>query len=150
MNYVFRYTLFTKALLLFRISMLKPFIHGRINTSQILLGATIPVTLAKTQVKSIFIHLICKNFLPLNLSIACPQEKSSHKKNYAYLTDSEYFTCLLKKRSSLQHTSQNGHLYAGKTSCFFVVDISRKLSPINDYFQIPTFLIDEHCSRQIL
>ena len=121
MNYVFRYTLFTKALLLFRISMLKPFIHGRINTSQILLGATIPVTLAKTQVNSIFIHFICKNFLPLKLSTACPQEQSSHKKNYAYLTDSEYSTCLLKKRSSLKHTSQNGHLYAGETSCFFLL-----------------------------
>ena len=27
---------------------------------------------------------------------------------------------------------------------------SNELTYINDYFQIPTFLIDKHCSRQIL
>ena len=35
-----------------------------------------------------------KSVLPIKLSTAYPQEKSSQKKNYAYLTDSEYFTCL--------------------------------------------------------
>ena len=37
-----------------------------------------------------------KSHLPLKLFTACPQQKSSHKKNHAYLTDSEYFTCKLK------------------------------------------------------
>ena len=44
-----------------------------------------------------------KSYLPLKLSAAYPQEKSSHKKNHAYLTDSEYFTWLLKKYSYLQN-----------------------------------------------
>ena len=33
-----------------------------------------------------------KSFPPLRLSTACPQEKSSHKEDFAYLNDSEYFT----------------------------------------------------------
>ena len=37
-----------------------------------------------------------KSHLPLKLFTVCPQEKSSHKKKHAYLTDSEYCTCLLK------------------------------------------------------
>ena len=50
-NYVFltgfSYTLFTKTLLLFHISLLKRFIYRRVNTSKILHSATIPVTLTK-------------------------------------------------------------------------------------------------------
>ena len=48
-NYVFltrfSYTLFTKTLLLLRISLLKRFIYRRVYTSKILHSATIPVTL---------------------------------------------------------------------------------------------------------
>ena len=43
----FSYTLFTKTLLLFCISLLRSFIYRRDNTSQILLGATTPVALNK-------------------------------------------------------------------------------------------------------
>ena len=71
-----------------------------------LLGATIPATLTKNQVKAISIHFFRKSFPSLNLSNACPEEKSSHKKNHAYLTDSECFTCLLKKRSCLQYVTE--------------------------------------------
>ena len=137
----FSYTLFTKVPMLFRISLLKRFIYVRVNTSQILLVAAIPVTLTNNQVKAISIHFIKKNLLPLRSSTICPQEKSNHKKNHAYLTDSEYFTCLLKKRSHLQHLLKRGHLQACKTS---------DLSSTNHYFQIPTFLINENCSRYIL
>ena len=42
-----------------------------------------------------------KSVLPIKLSTAYPQEKSSQTTNHAYLTDSEYFTCLLKKHSCL-------------------------------------------------
>ena len=102
----FSYTLFTKTLLLFCISLLS-FIYRRGNTSQILLGATTPVTLNKNQIKTI--HFLSGKSVPLlKLSTVCPQEKSSHKKIHAYLTDSEYFTCLLKKRSRLQYMSQSG------------------------------------------
>ena len=103
MNYVFltrfSYTLFTKTLLLFHISLLKRFIYRRVNTSKILRGATIPIMLTKNQVKTISVHFI-KEKLPSSqvISTASPQEKSSHKKNHA---DQEYFTCLLKKCSYL-------------------------------------------------
>ena len=43
----FSYTLFTKTLLLFHISLLKRFIYRRVNTSKILHSATIPVTLTE-------------------------------------------------------------------------------------------------------
>ena len=48
-----------------------------------------------------------KSFHPLKLSTSCPQEKSNHKKNHAYLTDSEYSTCFLKKRSCLKHLASS-------------------------------------------
>ena len=100
----FSYTLFTKTRLLFCISLLRSFIYGRGNTSQILLGATTPVTLNKNQIKTIH-SSSGKSVPPLK-----PVHKKiySHKKNHAYLADSEYFTCLLKKRSRLQHMLQSG------------------------------------------
>ena len=72
MNYVFltrfSYTLFTKTLLLFRISLLKRFIYRRVNTSKILRGATIPITLTKNQVKTISVNFIKKK-LPSSKAI---------------------------------------------------------------------------------
>ena len=89
------------------ISLLRSFIYRGSNTSQILLGATTRVTLNKNQI--IAISFSSRKSVPLlKLSIACPQEKSSHKKNHAYLTGSEYFTSLLKKCCRLQHMSQGG------------------------------------------
>ena len=81
LNYVFltrfSYTLFTKTLLLFRISLLKRFIYWRVNIFKILHGATIPVTLTKNYVKTIFLHFIKKfTFLSFYLLPA-------HKKNLA-------------------------------------------------------------------
>ena len=45
----------------------------------------------------------------------------THKKNYAYLTDSKYSTWLLKKysRSETYFVTQSGHLQASETSDFF-------------------------------
>ena len=130
MNYAFltrfSYNLFTKTLLLFCISLLKRFISRRVNTSKILRGATIPVMLAKTQVKTISVHFIKKKLPSSKLYTACSQEKSCHKKNHA---DSEYFTCLLKKCSYLQHVSQSGHLQACKMSGFFFMVIFLVSSP---------------------
>ena len=123
MNYVFlkgfSYTLFTRTLLLFRISF---------NILQILLGAAIPVTLTKNQVKAIYLNLSGKSFLPLKLPMrkickksltykkACLQEKSSQKKNrpknLAYIPDQfRYFKSLLKKRSRLQNMSLCGWIF---------------------------------------
>ena len=69
MNYVFlkrfSYTLFTKTLLLFHISLLKRFIYRRVNTSKIPHRATIPVTtLTRNSVKTISVHSFIKSKLP--------------------------------------------------------------------------------------
>ena len=62
MNYAFlkefSYNLFTRTLLLFHISL---------NILLILLGAAIPVTLTKNQVKAIYLNSSGKGFLPLKL-----------------------------------------------------------------------------------
>ena len=130
MNYVFlkrfSYNLFTKMLLLFRIFLIKTFHLQKSYASKILRGATIPVMLAKTQVKTISVHFIKKKLPSSKLYTACSQEKSCHKKNHA---DSEYFTCLLKKCSYLQHVSQSGHLQACKMSGFFFMVIFLVSSP---------------------
>ena len=47
-------------LLMFRISLLKRSIYRRVNTSKILHGATIPVTLTQNQVKTISVDFIKK------------------------------------------------------------------------------------------
>ena len=54
------YNLFTKTLLLFRISLLKRFTYRRVSTPKILRGAMIPIMLAKKQVKTISDHFINK------------------------------------------------------------------------------------------
>ena len=64
----FSYNLFTKTFLLLRISLLKRFIYRRVNTSKILRGATIPITLTKNQVKTISVNFIKKK-LPSSKAI---------------------------------------------------------------------------------
>ena len=142
MNYVFltrfNYTLFPKTLLLFRISSLKRLIYRRVNTSKILHGAAIPITLTKNQVKTISVHFFIKKVTFLKLSAVCSNEKSSHKKNHAYLTDSEYFACLLKKCSYLLDMSHIGHLQPCKnTGCFFMIIflVSSPISTTTSRFQ---------------
>ena len=49
----FSCTLFTKTLLLFRISLLKSSIYKRVNACEILLGATTPFMFNKNQIKAI-------------------------------------------------------------------------------------------------
>ena len=71
----FSYTLFTKLYYCFTFFFVKTFIYRRVNTSKILYGATIPVTLTKNQFQYLFI-LLRKSCLPVKLSAACPQEKS--------------------------------------------------------------------------
>ena len=80
----FSYTLFTKRLLLIRISLLKHVIYRRVNASQIFLGATIPTTLTKNQVKAMFIHFI-ENKFPSSQVIYCLPTGTIHN----YLTDSK-------------------------------------------------------------
>ena len=154
MNYVFLtefiYTLLTKTLLLFRISLLKRFVYKRVNTPKIFMVQQFLSCLARIRSRQYLFISSRKSYLPFKSFTACLQEKSSHKKNHAYLIQNISYI-LLKKCSRLQHVSQNGDLQACKTSSFFflLVNICRELSFINDYFQIPIFLIDENCSRKI-
>ena len=130
MNYVFltkfSYNLFTKMLLLFRISLLNRFIHRRVIHLGFSMVQQFLSCLPRIRSRKYLFISSRKSYLPLKLSPVCPQEKSSRKKNHA---DSEYFTCLLKKCSYLQHMSQSGHLEARKTSGFFFMVIFLVSSP---------------------
>ena len=130
MNYVFltrfSYNLFTKMLLLFRISLLNRFIHRRVIHRRFSVVQQFLSCLPRIRPGHYLFISSRKSYLPLKLSTVCPQEKSSHKKNHG---DSEYFTCLLKKCSYLQHISQSGHLEACKTSGFFFMVIFLVSSP---------------------
>ena len=105
MNYVFptgfTYTLFTKTSLFLRISLLKCLIYKRVNNLRFSLVQQFLSQISKIRSRQYILILSGKSFLPLKLSIACSQEKYSQQKNLAYLTDSEYLICLLKKRSRL-------------------------------------------------
>ena len=91
---------------------------------------------------AIDINFIRKSFLPLKLPTACLQEKSSQKKNLAYLTD------FLVEETFLPIANITGWTFTGlQTVGFLFVNICSKLSTINEYFQTPTFSINEHCSR---
>ena len=89
------------AFLYWDISFVEDLIHLRFSLVQQLLSL-----LSKTRSRQYLIISSGKSVLLLKLSRACPQEKSSHKKNHAYLTDSKYFTCLLKKRSREAHVTE--------------------------------------------
>ena len=71
-------------LLLFRISLLKRSIYRRVNTSKILHGATIPVTLTKSQVKTISVHFIKKMLLSSHF-IYCLSTKKTEPKEKSCL-----------------------------------------------------------------
>ena len=130
MNYVFltrfSYNLFPKRLLLFRISLLNRFIQRKVIHLKFSVVQQFLSCLPRIRSRQYLFVSSTKSYLPLQLSTACPQEKSSHKKNHA---DSEYFTCLLKKCSYQQHMSQSGHLEACKTSGFFFMVILLVSSP---------------------
>ena len=83
MNYVFltrfSYTLFTKTLLLFHISLLKRFIYRRVNTSKILRGATIPIMLTKNQVKTVSVHFVKKKLPSCQVIYYLPIRKIQSK-----------------------------------------------------------------------
>ena len=64
------YNLFTKTLLLFRISLLKRFTYRRVSTPKILRGAMNPIMLTKKHVKTISDHFINKK-LPCSQVIYC-------------------------------------------------------------------------------
>ena len=82
------------------------------------------VGLSKNWVKGISIHLIRKNCcLSSCLLLTC-------KKNHVYLTDSQYYTWLLKNKCHLQHLSHSGYLIDySKMSDFFFWLIFRVSSP---------------------
>ena len=84
------------------------------KASWILRGRTIPtVTPSRYWVKALSIHLIGKVSCLLSYLLLI------HKKNYSYLTDSQYYTWLSKKYFRL-HLSQSEHQQAiCETSIFF-------------------------------
>ena len=88
----FIYTLFIKTPLLFCISLFKSFIFRRFDTFRFSLMQQFLSRLLRTWSRRYLLISSGK------ISTACPQEKSSLKKNHADLTDLEYFTCLLKTR----------------------------------------------------
>ena len=144
MNYLFltefRYTLFTKTLLLFRISLLKRSILEQLDFP----WCNNSATLTKNQVKAISIYFIRKTF-PSSKVIYCLPSRKIQPQEKSCLPDwFRIFHMLLEE--TLPPT-----MYVTEwTFCLIFVEIFSKLSSINDYFQIPTFLINEHCSRQIL
>ena len=109
---------FKKKFLLFNIVLLKCFDYSRVKATQILRRAAISVTKTENQVQAISIHLIQKEFPSFQVITTNPQEKTNHKENHVYLTESLYPICLLKKHSRLQHLSQSGHLKTCNTSGF--------------------------------
>ena len=134
----FSCSLFRKTLLLSRISLLKCFIYRRVNTSEILHGAAIPTMLDKNQVKTISVHFIKKE-LPSSQVIYClPTRKIMLIQNISHACWKDVVTCSICHRGNIYRLVKRLLLYG---------NISSELSYINDYFQIPIFLIDEHCSR---
>ena len=123
MNYVFltrfSYNLFTKALLLFHISLLKRFIY------KILRGATISIMLTKNQVKTLKKCSFHNEKVIRNVSHACWKNA---------------LTC------SISHRVDSYRFVKRLASCLWQFFSWALLH--NDYFQIPTFLIDEHCSSK--
>ena len=104
--------------------LLNHFIYNEVKASQVLHGGTMRVALSKNWVKGISIHLIRQNCcLSSCLLPTC-------KKNHVYLTDSQYYTQLLKNKCHLQHLSHSGYLIDySKTSDFFFWLIFRVSSP---------------------
>ena len=145
MNYVFltgfiTYTLFRRTLLLFIISLLKRFIYRRVNAPYKFslvqqLMSHLPRIRSWQQI------LILSGKFPSS-KVTCLQEKSSQKKNLAYLTD------FLVEETFSPIANITGWTFTGlQTVGFLFVNICSKLSTINEYFQTPTFSINEHCSR---
>ena len=132
------YTLFIKTFLLFRISLLKCFIYRRVKTVYILNGTKIPFTLVqkflsglpRIRSRQYLFTSSRKSSLPLKLSTACPQEKSSRP----------------QEKSSLPNWFRIFHILLEEMLSPLAYVMSG-FSSINDCFQIPTFLIDEHSSR---
>ena len=116
------------------------FIYNRVKASQILYGGTIAVTPSQNWVEEISTHLMRKKKFCLSSSCL----PSTHNKNHAYLNDSQYSTWLQKKYARLNHLLDSGHL---QTTVKLLVNISSKFSIIIDYYEILTFLINEHKPR---
>ena len=143
MNYLFLtefwYTLFTKTLLLFRISLLKRSIFRTDSP-----WCNNCATLTKKQVKAISIHFIRKTFPSLKVIYCLPLRKIQPQEKSCLPYWFRIFHMLLEE--TLPPT-----MYVTEwTFCLIFVEIFSKLSTINHYFQILTFLINEYCSRQIL
>ena len=104
--------------LLLHTALLKCFIYCEVKASQILHGTTV-VACTKNKVNTISIYLIRKKFPSFQIIYYLHTSNSNHKKTYAYLTDSQYSTCLLKKYRRLQHLKEREGLQACKTSDLF-------------------------------
>ena len=150
MNYVFltrfSYTLFTKTLLLFHISLLKRFIYRNVYTSKIfsMVQQFLPHLTRIRSRQCLFISLR-KSYLPLKLSTASPQEKSCLPKWF------RIFHMLVKKTLlPVAYVTELTFIDLQNIWLLLFGNISSELSYINNCFQIPIFLIDKHCSRKIL
>ena len=75
----------TKILADFHFCISVPLIYSKVKTSQILHDGTTPVVPSKNWIKAISIHLIRKTFPGFHSYLV----EKNHKKNHAYLTDSE-------------------------------------------------------------
>ena len=69
-----------------------------LQQSQGILGSPLWIPVARTKNKSRQFLFVWseKRFLPFKLYTNYSQEKSNYKESHAYLTDSQYSTCLLK------------------------------------------------------
>ena len=124
------YTLFRKTFLLLHAALLKCFIH---RASSFFIKQQLLSYLARIRSRQCLCILLKKVFLRFKSFTAYTQEKSNLKRNHDYLTGPQYFTCLLKKYSHLQLSSQTGHPQGCKTPVFFfvVVNIFSTFSTIN-------------------
>ena len=71
---------------------LKCFIYCSVKKSYIIHGAAIRQLI----IKSTWFLFLWKKYVPFKLLTTYSKEKSNHKNNKVYLTDSQYSTCLLK------------------------------------------------------
>ena len=149
MNYVFlkrfSYNLFIKTLLLFCISILKCFIYRRVNTSKILVVQQFLACLLRIRSRQYLFISSRKSYRPLQLSTAYSQEKLVTRKillieNISRACQKNLPTCSIYHRVDIQRLLK-------RLALLLYGNVSSELSYINDYFHIPTFLIDEHCFR---
>ena len=112
---------------------------------EILHGGIIPVAPSRNWVKSISIYFIKKK----KEKVSCLSSSllPIHKKNHAYLTDSHIIHDYWRNTFVYICHRVNINRLLWNVWLLLLVNISSKLSTIIDYFEISTFLVDEHKPR---